>query len=73
MSNSALANKINVTPQTISNIITERTKPSLDTLEKIAHVLNVEVRELFFKKTIATSKKEIIEEIEVRLKRLKEL
>ncbi len=43
----ALAEKINITQQNMSNIMNEKINPSLDTLKKIADALDVSVPELF--------------------------
>lgn len=42
-----LANNIGVTKATISNLINDKTMPSLETLEKIADALEVPMWELF--------------------------
>lgn len=42
-----LANNIGVTKATISNLINDKTMPSLETLEKIADALKVPMWELF--------------------------
>ena len=73
ISNSKLAQAISVTPQTISNIISERTKPNLLTLEKIAHALNIDLRDLFVSTKVGQTKEELIEEIELRLQKLKKM
>lgn len=43
----ALAAKIGMTQQNMSNIMNEKINPSLDTLKKIADALDVSVAELF--------------------------
>ena len=45
--NKSLGLALGLTPQTISNISVGRTKPNLQTLEKISLELGVELRELF--------------------------
>lgn len=47
---SELAKKIGVTHPTISNVVGMHNSPRLDTLEKIAEALNVELWELFTEK-----------------------
>ena len=42
-----LAEKIGVTPQSISVIVNEKTSPNISTLEKIAEALDVPVASLF--------------------------
>jgi transcriptional regulator with XRE-family HTH domain len=42
-----LAKKVGMTQANMSNIMTGKTRPSLDTLEKIASELNVPITELF--------------------------
>lgn len=42
-----LANKVEVSPTTISNISSEKNLPTIQLLIKIADVLDVDVRELF--------------------------
>jgi len=42
-----LAKDIEMTQANLSNIMTGKTKPSLDTLEKIADALNVPITDLF--------------------------
>ena len=42
-----LSNSIGITQPNTSNIVNGKTKPSLDTLEKIANALNVPITELF--------------------------
>ncbi|SHG04553.1 helix-turn-helix domain-containing protein [Dysgonomonas macrotermitis] len=42
-----LAKGIEMTQANLSNIMTGKTKPSLDTLEKIASALNVPITDLF--------------------------
>lgn len=43
----SFAKEIGITQANMSNIVNGKTKPSLETLEKIATALNVEVWELF--------------------------
>lgn len=43
----SLAEKIGITQPNMSNISNNKTKPSIETLEKIATALNVQVWELF--------------------------
>lgn len=45
-----LAGRVGVSKATVSNLINNKTMPSLDTLEKIAEALGVEVWELFVSK-----------------------
>lgn len=47
MTQRTLASSLGVTEQTIGNITSGRVAPSLDTLEKIAEVLGVEIWQLF--------------------------
>jgi len=42
-----LASKIEITQPNMSNIVSGKTKPSLDTLERIAIALNVPITDLF--------------------------
>lgn len=44
-----LAGRVGVSKATVSNLINNKTMPSLDTLEKIAEALGVEMWELFTK------------------------
>lgn len=43
-----LAEKLNVTRQAVSNWETEKTQPDIDTLQKIAQILEVSVEELIY-------------------------
>ena len=43
-----LAELLNVSKATISNLINNKTMPSIDTLERVAEVLNVSFIELFY-------------------------
>lgn len=45
-----LAGRVGVSKATVSNLINNKTMPSLDTLEKIADALGVEMWELFVSK-----------------------
>ena len=45
-----LADRVGVSKATVSNLINNKTMPSLDTLEKIADALGVEMWELFTEK-----------------------
>lgn len=72
ISNLSLAEKINVSPQTISNIINERSFPNLKTLIQIAKALNVDLRDLFYSNRSETES-ELLEEIQERLDKLKKL
>ena len=47
MTQRALASSLGVSEQTIGNILSGRVAPSLDTLERIAEALNVEIWQLF--------------------------
>lgn len=51
MTNIAIAEKVGITRPNMSNIVNGKTKPSLDTLEKIADALNIHISELFEKGT----------------------
>lgn len=42
-----LADMIDLSPQNLSKLINEKTKPSIETFEKIAAALNVPMSELF--------------------------
>lgn len=44
---SELASLIELSPQNLSKLINEKTKPSIDTFERIATALNVPFTELF--------------------------
>lgn len=44
---SALAEKAGLTQASMSNIVNDKASPSLDTLQKIADALNVDIAELF--------------------------
>ncbi len=44
---SELATLIELSPQNLSKLINEKTKPSIDTFERIADALNVHITELF--------------------------
>lgn len=46
---STLASMIGITQPNLSNIVNDKSKPSLDTLEKIANALDVPITELFSK------------------------
>jgi transcriptional regulator with XRE-family HTH domain len=63
----ALSNIVDVDPQYISRIETGKSSPSLDTLEKIAKALDVEVKELFNFSHIK-DKNKLIDEIVQKLK-----
>lgn len=47
VTNIFLADKVGITRPNMSNIVNGKTKPSLETLEKIADALNVPITELF--------------------------
>lgn len=47
LSQDELSEKINIDPKHISRIEVGKSYPSLDTLEKIAKALNVEIKDLF--------------------------
>ena len=47
MTQRALASSLGVSEQTIGNIISGRVAPSLDTLERIAEALDIEIWQLF--------------------------
>ena len=49
-----LASQIGITQPNMSNMVSGKTKPSLDTLEKIAAALNVPITELFEQPTTDT-------------------
>jgi len=42
-----LATLIDLSPQNLSKLINEKTKPSIETFERIAEVLNVPIGDLF--------------------------
>lgn len=44
---SALASMVGITQPNLSNIVNDKSKPSLETLEKIADALEVPITELF--------------------------
>jgi len=48
ISQAELAEKLNVTRQAVSNWETEKTQPYIDTLHKIADVLEVDIEELIY-------------------------
>ena len=43
----SLANSIGITQPNMSNIVNSKSTPSLETLEKIANVLEIDITELF--------------------------
>lgn len=43
----SLAEKMGITPQTLGNIVNEKSNPNISTLERIAKVLEVPVSSLF--------------------------
>lgn len=47
ITNISLADQVGITRPNMSNIVNGKTKPSLDTLERIADVLNVPFTDLF--------------------------
>jgi len=47
-----LASQIEITQPNMSNIVSGKSKPSLDTLERIAVALNVPITELFYQPAI---------------------
>lgn len=49
ITNISLADQVGITRPNMSNIVNGKTKPSLDTLERIADALNVHISELFEK------------------------
>lgn len=49
ITNISLADQVGITRPNMSNIVNGKTKPSLDTLERIASALNVHISELFEK------------------------
>lgn len=48
MTQEDLADKLNVTRQAVSNWETDKTQPDIDTLHKIAQILDVSVEELIY-------------------------
>lgn len=44
---SSLASMVGITQPNLSNIVNDKSKPSLETLEKIANALDVPITELF--------------------------
>ena len=48
MNQEALAEKLNVTRQAVSNWETEKTQPDIDTLQRIADILEVSIEELIY-------------------------
>lgn len=51
---SNLASMVGITQPNLSNIVNDKSKPSLETLEKIADALSVPITELFAKGNIIT-------------------
>ena len=50
-----LAERLNVTRQAVSNWETEKTQPDIDTLQRIAQVLEVSVEELIYGERSSTT------------------
>lgn len=72
ISRDELAKRVDVTTATISNITSEKNFPTITLLLKIAHELNVDVRELFVStKGTSVSQMEIKEAKELIEKSLK--
>ena len=65
-----LALDMGVAENTISAIINEKSSPRLDTLEKIANALDVDIRELFVSTKTGLSQEEIVAEIKRLLEQL---
>lgn len=68
-----LAQSINVAENTISSIVNGKSSPRLDTLEKIANALEVDIKDLFVSTHLGKTKAELKKEIEDRWKLLNEL
>ena len=66
-----LAEKVRVTPGTISRLERGVSLPSVKALEKIAETLNTELKDLFDFQMDRTAKDMALEKIQVALKRLK--
>jgi DNA-binding XRE family transcriptional regulator len=62
-----LANKVEVSPTTISNISSEKNLPTIQLLIKIADVLDVDVRELFIPTKGTAVTQQEVEEAKVLL------
>ncbi len=62
-----LANKVEVSPTTISNISSEKNLPTIQLLIKIADVLDVDVRELFIPTKGTAVTQQEVEEVKVLL------
>lgn len=62
-----LANKVEVSPTTISNISSEKNLPTIQLLIKIADVLDVDVRELFIPTKGTSVTQQEVEEAKVLL------
>ncbi len=78
-----LAELIELSPQNLSKLLNEKSKPSIETFERIAEKLNVELWELFTESTSKTDltaliqhkqdfyKAESLEELEAIVKKIK--
>jgi len=75
LTQSQLAEKVNVTSHHIAMIETEKNNPAMDLVERIANVLNIEYYELFIKKpipkdvmdTIKNDVREVVKEVVAEL------
>lgn len=65
----ALAERVKVTPETISRLERGSTVPGLATIENVARALNVELRDLFDFRAGRTSKDQAISDILRKLQR----
>lgn len=72
LSQEKLSEKINIDPKHLSRIEVGRGFPSLDTLERIANVLNVELKDFFEFAHEAKSQKELKETLNSLLKETNE-
>lgn len=72
LSQEKLSEKINIDPKHLSRIEVGRGFPSLDTLERIAKVLNVELKDFFEFAHEAKSQKELKEALNSLLKETNE-
>ena len=68
LSQEELSEKINIDPKHLSRIEVGRGFPSLDTLERLADVLNVDIKDLFEFSHKAQSQKELKETLSSLLK-----
>ena len=58
-----LATAIDISPVSVSAMVTGKTSPSLHTLKRIAYVLDIDIKDLFISTKGSKTKAEVVAEI----------